>query len=190
MISVQKHVNYGEVILIVGDCHKIQWNVSHGIQMQWNQNDIWTATLDSCCLPINYRYVVVKQDNRQIVEWEDGINRIFNSHQDLHHDIWGHLRITLKFITYLDSNITLHLYTHNGRQKIPIISSDDQYTSNFLIPNKSIHQLAYKYQSNHKWERGPARMIHTHPIINNVIHVTDSAVDFNLNYNPIFQNLY
>ncbi|CAD8127799.1 unnamed protein product [Paramecium sonneborni] len=188
-ISVQKHVNYGEVILIVGDCHKIQWNILNGIQMQWNQNDIWTVTLDSCCLPINYRYVVVKQCNRQIVEWEDGNNRVINSHQDVH-DVWGQIRITLKLITDIHSNITLNLYSNTGKSKIPLISSNGQSTSTFLIPNKSIHQLAYKYQSNYKWERGAVRMIHTHPIINNVIHVTDSAVDFNLNYNRIFQNLY
>ncbi|CAK92209.1 unnamed protein product (macronuclear) [Paramecium tetraurelia] len=113
-ISVQKHVNYGEVILIVGDCHKIQWNVQNGIQMQWNQDDIWTVTLDSCCLPMNYRYVVVKQVSRQIIEWEDGVTRVFNSHQDVQ-DIWGHLRITLKLMNYPDSNLTLNFYTQTGR---------------------------------------------------------------------------
>ncbi|CAD8199088.1 unnamed protein product [Paramecium octaurelia] len=188
-ISVQKHVNYGEVILIVGDCHKIQWNVQNGIQMQWNQDDIWTVTLDSCCLPMNYRYVVVKQDSRQIVQWEDGITRVFNSHQDVQ-DIWGHLRITLKFMNYPDSNITLNLYTQTGRHKIPLNRIEGECTQTFQIPNKSIHQLAYKYQSNEKWERGGVRMIHSHPIINNVIHITDSSVDFNINYNRVFENLY
>lgn len=35
-ISLYKHVNFGEVILIVGDCHNVNWDIKNGIQMKWN----------------------------------------------------------------------------------------------------------------------------------------------------------
>ncbi|CAD8113383.1 unnamed protein product [Paramecium primaurelia] len=193
-ISIQKHVNYGEVILIVGDCHLVQWNVQNGIQMEWNPGDIWRAKVDCCCLPMNYRYVIVKQNNRQIVEWEDGISRVLNSQDDVK-DAWNHIKIRMKVNSYVDSKMFVNLYSEKGRSKIrldQIMTEENEYEYRMEldIPSKSINSYAYKYQQNQMWERSGIRVFTQHPIINNVIEIIDSDVDFALNYNQLLDNIY
>ncbi|CAD8212135.1 unnamed protein product [Paramecium pentaurelia] len=193
-ISIQRHVNYGEVILIVGDCHQVQWNVQNGIQMEWNPGDIWTTRIECCCLPMNYRYVIVKQNNRQIVEWEDGISRVLNSKHDIE-DEWSHIKIRIKMNSYNDSKMFVNLFSEKGRSKIRLdqVVTDQneyEYRLELQIPSKSINQYAYKYQQDQKWERNGVRVFTKHPIINNVIEIVDSDVEFTLNYNQILENIY
>ncbi|CAD8192971.1 unnamed protein product [Paramecium octaurelia] len=193
-ISIQRHVNYGEVILIVGDCHLVQWNVQNGIQMEWNPGDVWRARVECCCLPMNYRYVIVKQSNRQIVEWEDGISRVLNSQNDVD-DAWNHIKIRMKVNSFHDTKMFVNLYSEKGRSKIRLdqFLTDDneyEYRMELEIPSKSIHSYAYKYQQNHIWERNAVRLFTQHPIINNVIDIIDSEVDFALSYNQLVDNIY
>ncbi|CAD8127477.1 unnamed protein product [Paramecium sonneborni] len=193
-ISIQRHVNFGEVILIVGDCHLVQWNVQNGIQMEWNPGDIWRARVECCCLPMNYRYVIVKQNNRQIVEWEDGINRVLNNKNDVE-DVWGHIKIRMKMNSYVDSKMFVNLYSEKGRSKIRLnqfVTEENEYEQKLEldIPSKSINSYAYKYQQNQKWERNGVRLFSNHSIINNVIEIIDSDVNFDLNYNQILENIY
>ncbi|CAD8126476.1 unnamed protein product [Paramecium sonneborni] len=193
-ISIQKHVNYGEVILIVGDCHLVQWNVQNGIQMEWNPGDVWRAQVESCCLPMNYRYVIVKQNNRQIVEWEDGINRVFNNKKDVE-DIWSHIKIRMKVNSFVDSKMFVNLYSEKGRSKIRLdkfVTEENKFEQKLEvdIPSKSINSYAYKYQQNKRWERNGVRIFSKHPIINNVIEIIDSDINFDLNYNQILENIY
>ncbi|CAK89332.1 unnamed protein product (macronuclear) [Paramecium tetraurelia] len=187
-ISIQRHVNYGEVILIVGDCHLVQWNVQNGIQMEWNPGDVWRARVECCCLPMNYRYVIVKQSNRQIVEWEDGISRVLNSQNDVE-DAWNHIKIRMKVNSFHDSKIkgkNLKLDSTNSL----LNENEFEYRMELEIPSKSIHSYAYKYQQNHIWERNAVRLFTQHPILNNVIEITDSDVDFALSYNQLLENIY
>lgn len=45
-------------MLMVGDCHATAWSVLDGIEMVWNEGDIWTGYID-CCIPMNYKYCIV-----------------------------------------------------------------------------------------------------------------------------------
>lgn len=61
MISVRlhKHVDFGNVILLISDCHAVSWELGKAFEMVWHPGDIWCLSLPACCLPLTYRYVVV-----------------------------------------------------------------------------------------------------------------------------------
>ena len=51
------------------------------------------------------------------MEWEDGVNRVLNSMNDVE-DKWNNIKIRMKVNSYIDSKMFVNLYSEKGRSKI------------------------------------------------------------------------
>ena len=104
--------------MILSDCHHVSWDISKAIPMQWNIGDTWKATIQDCCLPLTYRYVIVEHSTHNIVEWEDGDNRRID-HPGIIEDNWGILKVVVKAIASDNLTLNLNLLSYNERRIIP-----------------------------------------------------------------------
>eukprot|EP00877_Chromochloris_zofingiensis_P012733 jgi/Chrzof1/7713/Cz02g33260.t1 len=68
-IVLCKHCSFGESLALVGDVPELgDWDTNKAVQLQWNEGDLWTATVS---LPVghevSFKYIKLKDDD--VVEW-------------------------------------------------------------------------------------------------------------------------
>lgn len=74
--KMQKHVEYGEVVKVIGDHKTIgRWDHSKGVNLEWGEGDFWTGTTQ---LPVgadvHFKFITVGDGSTR---WEDTENRNF-----------------------------------------------------------------------------------------------------------------
>jgi len=76
--QVKFRTEYGQIVKIVGSALQFgSWAIAKSPAMQWNEGDIWSATIK---LPVNniyeYKYVVVDSYGASVIHWQKGNNCI------------------------------------------------------------------------------------------------------------------
>lgn len=81
-ITFQIHYNtkIGEDIGLIGSIKELgQWDQKNALRMYWNEGNIWKTTIDISFTEINsFEYKFSLFNNGNIIEWENGDNRLFN----------------------------------------------------------------------------------------------------------------
>ncbi|GAX78805.1 hypothetical protein CEUSTIGMA_g6242.t1 [Chlamydomonas eustigma] len=95
--EVQKQVEFGSIMKVVGDSPLGNWDVNEGISLEWSEGHVWRATVD---VPANefLSFKLVKVGQNRSLDWETGPDRSIQA--------LGHLTVACDWNDTVNTTIT------------------------------------------------------------------------------------
>lgn len=71
VLSEQKKVNFGEVLVLVGDADYLgNWSIENAKRLEWNENNVWAADVE---IPpdstLEYKYAKIVDESEEVLDW-------------------------------------------------------------------------------------------------------------------------